>query len=160
MKKILESNPHPEFPKVFCHLLDDGTIDIVRQDQRFTIIGRDFTLIGTNPGVRYNHKTVIRVVDGKLIEDNIKFKEDEDGKEKISTEENGDNGQERQSEGNQPGQPDSNTVGNSGSDSGEENPGGSADPEPDNSGGGEEPETPTPEVGNEEPTKKSNIVRK
>lgn len=73
MKKVLCSNS--ETPRVFAHILDDGTIDVVRQDQRFTILGESFTLIGTNP--QGNGKTVLQVVDGKLLEDDIEFKVEE-----------------------------------------------------------------------------------
>lgn len=89
MKKVLCNNT--DLPRVFAHVLDDGTIDIVRQDQRFTIIGESFTLIGTNP--QGGGKTVLQIVNGKLIEDDIKFKEEnpepieqkekENGKESI-----------------------------------------------------------------------------
>lgn len=72
MKKILCNNS--ELPRVFAHQLDDGTIDIVRQEQRFTILGANFTILGTNP--QGHGKTILQVVDGKLIEDDIKFKED------------------------------------------------------------------------------------
>jgi hypothetical protein len=72
MKKVLCNNT--DLPRVFAHVLDDGTIDIVRQDQRFTVIGESFTLIGTNP--QGGGKTVLQIVNGKLIEDDIKFKEE------------------------------------------------------------------------------------
>lgn len=86
MKKVLCNNT--ELPRVFAHILDDGTIDIVRQDQRFTIIGESFTLIGTNP--QGGGKTVLQVIGGKLVEDDINFKEE--NPEPIEDKEN-DNGE-------------------------------------------------------------------
>jgi len=79
MKKILCNDT--EFTRVFAHLLDGGTIDIVRQDQRFTIIGESFTLVGTNP--QGQGKTILNVVDGKVDTTEVKFKEqeNEDGKQ-------------------------------------------------------------------------------
>lgn len=95
MKKILCNNS--EVQRVFAHVLDDGTIDIVRQDQRFTIIGETFTLIGTNP--QGDGKTVLQVVGGKLVDEDLKYKEDNpDGKEN-------NNGQERQEENDNGGRP-------------------------------------------------------
>lgn len=90
VKKILCNNS--ELPRVFAHLLDDGTIDIVRQDQRFTIIGESFTLIGTNP--QGEGKTILDVVGGKLQDEEINFKEEEkDGNQEIKPEANDPDGQ-------------------------------------------------------------------
>ncbi len=79
MRKVLANDP--EHPRVFAHILDDGTIDIRRQDQQFTIIGENFTLIGTNP--QGTGKTVLMVKDKKLVEDDLQFKNEEtkDGEE-------------------------------------------------------------------------------
>lgn len=74
MRKILCNNS--EHPRVFAHLLDNGTIDIVRQEQRFTVLGKDFTMIGTNP--QGTGKTVLTVANGILVEDNLTFKENDD----------------------------------------------------------------------------------
>lgn len=75
MRKILCQNCEPK--RVFAHQLDDATIDIVRQDQRFTVIGTDYTIYGTNP--QGSGKTVLIVKGGKLVEDDIDFKVDESG---------------------------------------------------------------------------------
>lgn len=72
MKKILANDGFGK--RVFAHLLDDGTIDFFREGHRVTVIGESFTLIGTNP--QGTGKTVLQVVGGKLVEDDIKFKEE------------------------------------------------------------------------------------
>lgn len=72
MRKILSNDA--EHPRVFAHILDNGTIDIVRQEQRFTIIGTEYTVIGTNP--QGGGKTVLVVKNGKLLEDGVIFKKE------------------------------------------------------------------------------------
>lgn len=73
MRKIICQND--EHKRVFAHQLDDGTIDIVRQDQRFTVVGNDFIIYGTNP--QGGNKTVIIVKEGKLQDDDLEFKTEE-----------------------------------------------------------------------------------
>ena len=73
MRKIICQND--EHKRVFAHQLDDGTIDIVRQDQRFTVVGNDFIIYGTNP--QGGSKTVLMVKDGKLQDDDLEFKDEE-----------------------------------------------------------------------------------
>ena len=87
MKKILASNSTDEFIRIFAHLLDDGTIDIVRQEQQFTIIGTDYILIGTNP--QGGGKLVLQVKDGKLNTDEINFLEENDNGKTTETETEG-----------------------------------------------------------------------
>lgn len=95
MRKVLCANS--KYDRVFAHVLDNGTIDIQRQDQTFTIIPNadGFILIGTNPQGR--GKTTLIVKGGKLVEETVKFKEDKPN----GSENTNDNGQEREEENNQ-----------------------------------------------------------
>ena len=58
---------------VFAHVLGRGTIEIVRQKQKFVISGSDFMIIGTTPDGK--EKMVVNVEDGVLVEEDLKFKE-------------------------------------------------------------------------------------
>ena len=69
MKRIKDNDSD----HVFAHLLGKNTIEIVRQKQRFIISGTDFTLIGTSSTGK--EKMVLTVEDGKLIEDDLKFRD-------------------------------------------------------------------------------------
>lgn len=69
MKRIKDNDSD----HVFAHLLGKNTIEIVRQKQRFIISGSDFTLIGTSSTGK--EKMVLTVEDGKLIEDDLKFRD-------------------------------------------------------------------------------------
>lgn len=75
MRIVLSNDPGIPRPRVFAHVLDDGTIDILREGHRITVIGEQFTLIGTNP--QGNGKTILQVKDGKLVEDDLQFKTDD-----------------------------------------------------------------------------------
>lgn len=84
MKKILCTELEEGLPpRVFAYLLDERTIDIKRNidsngvaKHRFTIVGNDFTIMGTN--LQGKGTTVIQVKNGKLVEEGLKFKEVED----------------------------------------------------------------------------------
>lgn len=78
MRKILQDD---EFgTSVFAHVLDDGTIDILRDKRhRFTIIGESFTLIGTHH--QGTGQTIVRVKNGKLLEEDLKFKGEKEDEE-------------------------------------------------------------------------------
>ena len=45
MKKVKCSNPNCQ--KTFAHILDDNTVDVLRQGHQFTVIGKEFAFIGT-----------------------------------------------------------------------------------------------------------------
>lgn len=75
MKKILCADGFEETnPLIFGMLLDDGTLDIKRHPKhRFLIIGKDFTVVGTN--VRGDSKTVVTVKNGQLVEEGLSVHE-------------------------------------------------------------------------------------
>ena len=66
--------------RVFAHVLDDGTIDYLREKtHRVMVFGDNFTLIGTNP--QGDGRTVIVVKDVKLVEEGLRFKGEDDGQQ-------------------------------------------------------------------------------
>lgn len=108
MKRIKDNDSD----HVFAHLLGKNTIEIVRQKQRFIISGSDFTLIGTSSTGK--EKMVLTVEDGKLIEDDLKFRDtpelsdeekealekaQKDAEENTETEEDALNGKDKKGEG-------------------------------------------------------------
>lgn len=75
MRRILVANPSHK-GLVFAHVMDDNrTVDIVRGNNKITITGKDFTVIGTDPFPSPG-RTAVEVREGQLVEEDIKFKED------------------------------------------------------------------------------------
>lgn len=81
MAKIIKcSNPNCNMP--FAHLLDKGTIDVVRRDHHFTIPGKDYIFIGSCGNRECGWNTSLVVKNGELVEDGVTFKKPkEDGEE-------------------------------------------------------------------------------
>lgn len=79
MKRIQCSNS--ECNKTFAKILDDGTIDVKRQTQRFTVVGEQYSMIGTCSFCQ--SRTTLVVAGGELDDSDLTFKdkEDEDGGE-------------------------------------------------------------------------------
>jgi len=71
-RKILSSDENG----IFAIAISDKTIEIKRRDQKFTITGNDFSLVGTSRGS--DKATVLTVKEGKLDESTVKFANDED----------------------------------------------------------------------------------
>lgn len=65
--KIIRCSNKPECDWIFARLYDEGTIELVRKDQRFTLTGKDFNILGTCKRCRSN--TALVVKNGKLIID-------------------------------------------------------------------------------------------
>jgi hypothetical protein len=71
-RKILSSDGE----STFAIAISDKTIEIKRRDQKFTITGNDFMVVGTSR--KGDKATSLIVKDGKLDDSTVTFAKDED----------------------------------------------------------------------------------
>ncbi len=71
-RKILSSDGRA----IFAIAVSDKTIEIKRRDQKFTITGNDFSVVGTSRNS--NKATMLIVKEGKIDDTQVKFAKDED----------------------------------------------------------------------------------